>query len=414
MNNIYLLNNKTILDNINLGDPYIQRDNVYFSKILNNEKKLIYIQLPKCNIKDKIKKSNKLSVYTCELLFDYNLNKSILEYIENIEELCLKNIYNNKDLWFYDSENINLNDIEELYSSIIKIFSKSEHFIFKTYIRENNILAYDNEDNVIDYLNIEKNAEVIPLVSLNGIKFYNKTFFIDVSIKQLLVLNTQQIERKFLIQNNEYMKETKKNVEHTTDNSNNKIISNKVTKHDQNHEDNSDVEDNSQDEDNKDTKDTKDTKDNQDNSDHEDNPYDEDNKDSKDNQDNELDNDNKDDKYQVKFNNDEDDKKDKQYNDKEEFEDKKLKKNNEETEENINYISDDILFNLTSTNNEYLTVKSREEIYLDLYKDAKRKAKEIRKNAIEAFLEAKNIKSKYNLESLVNNDSSDDEEFLNL
>ena len=180
MNNIYLLNNKSILDNINLGEPYIQRDNVYFSKILNNEKKMIYIQLPKCKIKDNIKKSNKLSIYNCELLFNYNLNKYILEYIENIENLCLKNIYNNKDLWFYDAENINFNDIEELYSSMIKIFSKGEHFIFKTYIRENNILVYDSEDNVIDYLTIEKNSEVIPLVCLNGIKNLNKTFYIDI------------------------------------------------------------------------------------------------------------------------------------------------------------------------------------------------------------------------------------------
>ena len=55
-------------------------------------------------------------------------------------------------------------------------------------------------------------------------------------------------------------------------------------------------------------------------------------------------------------------------------------------------------------------IKSREEIYLETYKKAKKKAKEIRKNAIQAFLEAKNIKTKYNLESLVDSDTSDEEE----
>ena len=59
-------------------------------------------------------------------------------------------------------------------------------------------------------------------------------------------------------------------------------------------------------------------------------------------------------------------------------------------------------------------IKSRDSIYLEIYKNAKQKAKEIRKNAIEAFLEAKNIKAKYNLESLVNSDSSDDEEEIML
>jgi hypothetical protein len=46
-----------------------------------------------------------------------------------------------------------------------------------------------------------------------------------------------------------------------------------------------------------------------------------------------------------------------------------------------------------------------------MYKTAKKKAKEIRKNAIKAFIEAKNIKSQYNLDNLVNSDSSEEEEF---
>ena len=38
-------------------------------------------------------------------------------------------------------------------------------------------------------------------------------------------------------------------------------------------------------------------------------------------------------------------------------------------------------------------------------------AKEIRKNAVQAFLEAKNIKNKYNLQTLLESDSSDEEFF---
>ena len=40
-------------------------------------------------------------------------------------------------------------------------------------------------------------------------------------------------------------------------------------------------------------------------------------------------------------------------------------------------------------NDDVLELKSQTEIYLDIYKIAKKKAKEIRKNAINAFLEAK-------------------------
>ena len=66
-------------------------------------------------------------------------------------------------------------------------------------------------------------------------------------------------------------------------------------------------------------------------------------------------------------------------------------------------------------NTEPIELKTHETIYLEIYKKAKQKAKEIRKNAIEAFLEAKNIKNKYNLNTIMEDSSSDEEnELLNL
>ena len=62
-----------------------------------------------------------------------------------------------------------------------------------------------------------------------------------------------------------------------------------------------------------------------------------------------------------------------------------------------------------------MELKTHEAIYLEIYKKAKQKAKEIRKNAIAAFLEAKNIKTKYNLDTIMDDSSSDEEnELLNL
>ena len=56
-------------------------------------------------------------------------------------------------------------------------------------------------------------------------------------------------------------------------------------------------------------------------------------------------------------------------------------------------------------NSEPIELKTHETIYLEIYKKAKQKAKEIRKNAIEAFLEAKNIKNKYNLNTIIDEEN---------
>ena len=55
------------------------------------------------------------------------------------------------------------------------------------------------------------------------------------------------------------------------------------------------------------------------------------------------------------------------------------------------------------------TLKKPNEVYLDLYKEARKEAKEAKKNAISAFLKAKKIKDTYSLEEI---DDSDDDLIL--
>ena len=68
--------------------------------------------------------------------------------------------------------------------------------------------------------------------------------------------------------------------------------------------------------------------------------------------------------------------------------------------------------NLTNENNS-INLKSHEEIYLEIYKTAIKKAKDIRKNAIAAFLDAKKIKDKYELDTLDIDSVDDEKDFLN-
>ena len=57
-----------------------------------------------------------------------------------------------------------------------------------------------------------------------------------------------------------------------------------------------------------------------------------------------------------------------------------------------------------------IRLKKPNEVYLEIYKAARRKAKEARVKAIQAYLEAKRIKTHYLLEEIESSD--DDDEFL--
>jgi hypothetical protein len=69
---------------------------------------------------------------------------------------------------------------------------------------------------------------------------------------------------------------------------------------------------------------------------------------------------------------------------------------------------EEIEFNLDEIeNNETVQLKQRNDVYYQMYKQAKKKAKIARDFALSAYLEAKDIKNKYMLEDLKDSDDSD-------
>ena len=57
--------------------------------------------------------------------------------------------------------------------------------------------------------------------------------------------------------------------------------------------------------------------------------------------------------------------------------------------------------------NDSISLKKPDEVYYEIYRAARIKAKKMRQAAVEAYLEAKNIKTRYMLQEI---DSSDEED----
>jgi rRNA-processing protein FCF1 len=65
----------------------------------------------------------------------------------------------------------------------------------------------------------------------------------------------------------------------------------------------------------------------------------------------------------------------------------------------------DFASNLDISTEDKMTLKKPNQVYYEIYKQARKKAKQAKKEAIMAFLEAKNIKKTYMLEDLDESDS---------
>ena len=381
---IYDITENFDFNNLKVENPSLINANNYFSKIYNTNNKNFYVKLPKCKTKQGIVNSNNKCF--CELEFNSN-EKIVAEFFENLEEFCIQEICNNKALWFYDSDNITSEDIQEYITPIMRSYKGGKKFLIKTNIKQDKLIIYDENEKKIAITDYDVSNEFIPLLNINGIKFSKSTFIIDIVLVQFMVLYPcDSFENQILIKINKpeinsniHAKEVEtKEVEtkevETKEVETNKVETNKVE-----------------------TKEVEDLE-----------------------------------KYVLETNNptyletsEQLSKELSNYN----LENEIKQSNNSTNESNsFKYLTNSLetiecnndgsieLNNLDiiAENTEPIEIKTHETIYLEIYKKAKQKAKEIRKNAIEAFLEAKNIKMKYNLTSTLDDSSSDEEnELLN-
>ena len=384
---IYNIAENFNFNNLKVENPSLVNANNYFSKIYNNNSnKNFYIQLPKCKTKHGIVNSN--SKCFCELEFNSN-EKLVVEFFENLENFCLKEICANKALWFYDSDNISSDDIQEYMTPIMRSYKGGKKFLIKTNIKQDKLIIYDENEKKINVTDYDDANEFIPLLNINGIRFSKSSFIIDIILVQFMVLYpSDSFENQILI---------KLNKQENNSNKQDSIQDNKIESNEKNRINNK--------EDSLEVCEKllmNDSSINEEDS----------------NQNEETLNQNDETSYQN----------DEALNQNDETSSKITNNTNTETnpfkylinsletiECNNDGSIDLIDLDTIAENTEPIELKTHETIYLEIYKKAKQKAKEIRKNAIEAFLEAKNIKNKYNLNTIMDDSSSDEEnELLNL
>ena len=175
---------------LTLENPIYQGNTNYFSKLVFKEnKKNVYFQLPKTKSKQGLV-INGTKKYI-EFIYTKN-DKYIFSFIENLEGFLIDEILKNKDMWFYNSDSISYDDIENIIMPITKSYKNGNNVLLKTYFNLNKLIIYNENKEVIEYDKFNANDYIIPLINVNGIKFSNKNFIIDINLLQLLVISDEE------------------------------------------------------------------------------------------------------------------------------------------------------------------------------------------------------------------------------
>ena len=381
MDNIIEPNETFDFSKLSLAHPSGIQGGAYFTKIENNKKPL-YIQTTKSQTRQGFVKTGKK--YYCDLMFDKN-SEGLIHWFENLETRCQQLIFERRDTWFQNS--LEESDIESAFNSTIRVYKSGKFYLVRTNIKNNHnnlptIKIYNESEIPLTMDDIKPETNIISILEIQGIKFTSRNFQIEIELKQIMVLDDGLIFDNCLIKNGKksienipVFKEELKPLEdikfdETVDNDenivfdlNNNINLEEVTQSQETISENNleELE-----------------------------PFDFDISETEQPGTEQLGTEEKDENISL---------------------DLEIEELKEDIEENTDELKEVNNLDLSLENNlETMQLKKPNQVYFELYKEARNKAKIAKKNALLAYLEAKNIKKTYLIENLNDSDSDIDAE----
>ena len=200
-------------DDISLAHPTGIQGGAYFTKILQNNKPL-YIEAPKCLTKQGFIKNGK-KMYT-DLMFNSG-DEGFIHWIENLETKCQKLIYDKSEAWFQNK--LEINDIETAFTSPLRVYKSGKFYLVRVNVKMNystnfpHVKIYNESETPLTIDDVNMDTQIISIIEVQGIKFTSRNFQIDLELKQAMVLNTDKIFDSCLIKTSSLARPTANAVE---------------------------------------------------------------------------------------------------------------------------------------------------------------------------------------------------------
>jgi hypothetical protein len=374
MDNIIEPNNSFDFSRISLAHPVVIQGGAYFTKIEHNNKPL-YIQTSKSLTRQGFVKTGKK--YYCDLMFDKN-SETIIHWFENLEEKCHKLIYEKKDAWFQG--NLEELDIETAFNPLIRVYKSGKYYLLRTNVKNTKddipaVKIYNEKEISLSISDIKPETEIMCILDIQGIKFTTRNFQIEIELKQVMALDNEPIFDSCLIKTK---KSDSKHLEESILNEQSPFVMtnlDEINNLEQELKIEEPIQETKQENiliDNEESKNT--------NTLEEIEPLDLLESEAPKSEEN----------IALDI----------------EFED--LAEDIQENNDILKEISNDDLY--LDKSDLTMTLKKPNQVYFELYKEARNKAKQAKKNAILAYLEAKNIKKTYMIENINDSDTDFDAE----
>ena len=191
MSKIYKTTDEFPFHQLNIGKPISAPGGNFFIRYSIDEMPL-YVQPPKCLVKQVLNKTGK-RMY-CDFVF-HQENEQFIRWMENLENISQQLIFKHKNQWF--ESDLDIQDIENSFTSPLKIYKSGKSYIVRTHIQNRNgnpvLKIYDEDERDVMLDQIKENSNVMVILEIQGIRCSVRSFQIDIELKQMMVLKPDDL-----------------------------------------------------------------------------------------------------------------------------------------------------------------------------------------------------------------------------
>jgi hypothetical protein len=184
---VQLPNSTFAHDQMHLAPPNGLQGGAYFSMLYYKDAPL-YIQTPACTSRQGVVSGKRAYI---DLMFS-NHDVPFLEWLEAMETAAVRLIYEKRNVWI--SSDIERADIEAGFTSPVRPYKGGKHYLIRAHIQPAKHLAspacsvFDENERPVPLEYIKPEQRMYAVLEFQGIKFTARSFQLEVSLKQVLIV----------------------------------------------------------------------------------------------------------------------------------------------------------------------------------------------------------------------------------
>jgi hypothetical protein len=186
---------------LHLAPPNGLQGGTYFAMMYYRDAPL-YIQTPKCTSRQAVVPGKRPYI---DLMFSSN-DVSFLEWLEALEADAVRLIYEKRNTWI--SADLERSDIEAGFTSPVRPYKGGKHYLIRAHIQPAKHLAgtqssscsvFDENERPVSVDHIKAEHQMYTVLEFQGIKFTSRSFQLEVALKQVLLVSNVPIFQSCVI-----------------------------------------------------------------------------------------------------------------------------------------------------------------------------------------------------------------------